>query len=154
MNVRSALIAGAIASAAMSSVQAGIAAVFERNRADTDRDEETEAISSLVNEIASLLSRKPAYPAIDGRVLHYIFGGAFAVAYCAVRKRTPVIASGRGAAFGISLWIASDLIVIRAIGLVRNDRRYSIPERANAFASHLAYGMVLERVVRARESRK
>jgi uncharacterized membrane protein YagU involved in acid resistance len=147
----SALVAGTIASFAMNAVQATIAAVFERERPANDRDEEVEAISALVKEIARLLSRKPDL-AIDGRLLHYLFGGAFAVAYCDVRKHAPVIASGRGAAFGIVLWIVSDLVLIRAIGLVRNDRRYSIPERANAFASHLAYGMVLEAVVRALET--
>ena len=148
-----ALIAGTVASFAMNAVQWGIAAVFERGRPGTDRDEEVEAISSLVDDIAQLLSRKPADPAFDGRILHYLLGDAFAVAYCSVRKRWPLIAAGRGAAFGIALWIVSDLILIRAIGLIKRDRHYSLPERANALASHVAYAVVLEGIVRSMDVR-
>jgi shikimate kinase len=149
MNVRSALIAGTAASFAMNVAQASIAAVFERERSKDDRNEEVEAISSLVDDVARWLSRRPEFPAIDGHVLHYLFGNGLALGYCSLRKRTPVITIGRGTAFGIALWIVSDLVLIRLIGLVRNDRRYSLPERANALFSHLTYAVVLESLARS-----
>jgi putative membrane protein len=149
MNVRSALIAGTIASFAMNAAQAGIDAVFERGRSKHDRDEEVEAIASLVNDMAKRLSRKPAFPAIDRRVLHYLFGGGLALFYCRLRERAPVVTVADGAVFGMALWIVSDLLLIRAIGLVRKSRRYSPAERANALFSHLTYGVALESIARS-----
>jgi uncharacterized membrane protein YagU involved in acid resistance len=144
------LAAGVVGSFTMDLVQDGFSAIFERGRADDDRDEETEAIVSVVRLIASYVPYHLAKnkPAIVGRILHYTLGSAFAIAYCAVRERRREVGRGYGVPFGIALWLFSDVLLIPAAHLIRPQRRYSFAERLNAVLSHLAYAVTVEAVVR------
>ena len=138
--------AGVLGSLAMDLVQNGFSAVFERGRADDDRDEETEAIVSVVRLIASYVPYGLAKnkPAIVGRVLHYAFGSAFAIAYCGVRERRSKVGCLYGLPFGLGLWLFSDVLLIPAAKLITPQRRYSLAERLNAVVSHLAYAVTVE----------
>jgi hypothetical protein len=124
--------------------------LFERGRADGDRDEETEAIVSVVRRIAPYVPAQLAkrYPGIAGRTLHYLFGGAFSVAYAYMRKRQPEIAAANGCLFGAALWFVSDVVLIPSAHFGRPLFRYSRAERANALVSHLVYGAVVEAILR------
>lgn len=149
-----ALASGAAASLAMNVVQTSFTSLFERGRASDDRDEEVEAIASVVRLIGTLapsLSREGRSD-VTARILHYGFGIAFAYAYVTAAARAPSIASGKGVAFGSTLFLISDRALIPLLRLGRNWSHYSRGERFNAFASHLAYGFVLESV-RARLTR-
>lgn len=143
--------AGAAASCAMDVVQDGLAALFERQRAPGDHDEETDAIESVVRLIGTFA---PSF-ATEGasrwtaRACHYLFGIGFAFAYGAAVRRVRRIAACRGVAFGTGLFLLSDRILIPMLKLGRSWDRYSRSERLNALASHVAYGVVLE-TVRAR----
>jgi len=130
----------------MDLVQDGFASIFERNRARDDRDEETEAITSVVRRLAAL-TRIPwigRHPGIAGRAVHYVFGCGFAAGYVALCKREPRLSAGNGLAFGVALWLLSDAVLIPVAHLGRPLLRYSWPERANALLSHLAYGITVE----------
>lgn len=139
---------GIIASFAMDVVQDAWARAFERERRATDRDEEVEALASVVRALAtfdpSLARGRRAW--IAARALHYAFGVAFACAYVAFVPRARVLASAGGVAFGTGLFVLSDRILIPMLDLGRSWDRYSPAERANALVSHVAYGVALEAV--------
>jgi hypothetical protein len=142
--------AGAAGSLAMDLVQDGFDAIFERRRPPGDRDEETEAIVSLVRRIAPRggALAKRTDPGLLGRALHYTFGCGFAVAYTRVRKSRPQIATADGLLFGAALWLVSDVILIPVTHLGRPWSRYTAAERANALVSHLAYAAAVETSLR------
>jgi hypothetical protein len=135
----------------MDLAQDGFDVLFERGRAAGDRDEETEAIVSVVRRISPYVPGQLAerYPGIAGRALHYVFGGAFALAYAFARERRPGIATAKGSAFGTGLWFLSDVVLIPSAHLGRPLFRYSRAERLNALVSHLAYGTIVEAVIAA-----
>jgi len=146
-----ALVAGAVGSLAMDVIQEGFIALFDRKHDPEDPDEETEAIVAVVARISKLLPSETLRrnPRTIGRVIHYVFGGAFALAYAAVRSRQPKVGVGMGLAFGVALWILSDTILIPATRLGRPWWLYSLSQRANALLSHLCYAATVEGVLRA-----
>jgi hypothetical protein len=149
--LRTAVVAGLAGSFAMDLAQDGFDAIFERGRAANDRDEETEAIVSVVRRIAPFVPGHLAerHAGSVGRALHYLFGTAFAIAYALARERRSEIAAAKGCAFGASLWCLSDVVLIPSAHLGRPFFRYSRAERINALVSHLAYGAVVEAVISA-----
>jgi hypothetical protein len=144
------LAAGCVASLVMDFVQDAFDRSFERDRADDDRDEETEAIVSVVRLFAyGLPFLRPAGPSgIAGRVFHYVAGAALAAGYARVRQRHPRASVGGGLGLGFALWLASDVVLIPALRLGRPLLRYSAAERTNALVSHLAYGATVEQILR------
>ncbi len=145
--------AGIAGSFAMDVVQDTWSAVFSRNRVGEERDEETEAIVAVVKRIAKFVPGDYAntHPGTVGRILHYLFGSAFALAYAALRTTDRRIAAGGGTAFGGALWLLSDVILIPTARLGRPVWRYSRADRWNAVLSHLAYAATLEAFLRFEE---
>ncbi len=140
----SAIIGGIAGSFAMDVAQFGFAQLFESKRPSGDQDEETEAITSVVERLASWF---PPLAQLDsrtmGRAIHYVFGTAFAGGYLAAfPARRPDLV--RAISFGILLWMLSDRILIPAFKLGRPWSRYSRMERSNALISHLTYALVVE----------
>jgi hypothetical protein len=143
----SASLAGGIAaSLAMDLVQGAFGVLSARGRAEGDRDEEVEAIASVVRILANaapgVFPRR--YARAQAYAVHYAFGVAFAAAYVTGVTRAPWLAASRGVAFGSGLFLLSDRILIPALKLGRSWARYSKLERANALLAHVAYGVVLE----------
>jgi uncharacterized protein YbjT (DUF2867 family) len=154
-HVVAALVAGAAGSLAMDLIQEGFTALFDRQHDPEKPDEETEAIVGVVARISKLLPSEALRrnPRTAGRVIHYVFGGGFALAYAVVRSRQPKVGMGMGLAFGVALWVLSDTILIPATRLGRPWWRYSPAQRANALLSHLCYAATVEGVLRASLSR-
>ncbi len=148
-NGRRIFTAGVAAALAMDLAQATITAVFERNREPDDLDEETEAVASVVKRLAPLVpgSLADRYPETCGRFVHYAFGSVFALAYDVMKRRAPIVTLGRGTAFGIALWLISDVVLVPAIKFGRPWNAYSNAERLNALVSHVAYATVLDRLL-------
>jgi len=142
--------AGVAAAFAMDVVQDGLATLLERDRASDDRDEEVEAIEAVVRLVGTfvpgLASERRSH--VTARALHYAFGIAFACAYVAATRPLGWLAAGGGVTFGTGLFVLSDRILIPMLKLGRSWDRYSRSERLNAWASHVAYGVVLEYVRR------
>jgi uncharacterized membrane protein YagU involved in acid resistance len=137
---------GIAASFAMDVVQNGWAAVFERRRSQDERDEEVDGIASVVRIAGRFV---PALNSDRGsnlaaRAVHYVFGVAFAAAYVYGARRAAWLSNAGGVAFGSALFLLSDRLLIPALKLGRAWSRYSRSERANAYFSHVAYGVVLE----------
>jgi hypothetical protein len=150
---QAATVAGIAGSFAMDVVQNTWSALFSRTRIGDERDEETEAIVAVVRRIARYVPGDYAnkHPGTAGRVLHYVFGSAFGLAYAALRTRDRRIAAGGGTAFGAALWLLSDVILIPTARLGRPVWRYSRADRWNAVLSHLAYAATLEVFLRFEE---
>ncbi len=145
---------GIAASFAMDLVQDALAAAFERGRATSDLDEEVEAIAAVVRMLTTFVpsivgERRTRFAA---HVVHYVLGVGFAAVYVVAVPRARLLAASNGLAFGAGLFVLSDRILIPMLELGRSWNRYSRTERLNAFASHVAYGVVLE-TVRARVAR-
>lgn len=142
---------GAAASLAMDLVQEGFAGLFERSRRRDDRDEEVEALQTVVRIVGTLVPgiATGASARVTARALHYTFGIGFAFAYVAAVRRVRFISAAGGVAFGTGLFVTTDRILIPMLRLGRSWNRYSRSERLNALASHVAYGVVLE-TLRAR----
>lgn len=145
---RASLVGGFASSFAMDAAQDVLAALFERGRAPGDLDEEVEGIAGVLRSLATLApawfpaSRAP----LEARILHYAFGIGFAAAYVAGTRRATWLGASGGTAFGAGLFLLSDRILIPVLKLGRGWQRYSRAERANAFLSHVVYGVVLEAV--------
>jgi uncharacterized membrane protein YagU involved in acid resistance len=139
---QAATVAGIAGSFAMDVVQDTWSAIFSRNRVGEERDEETEAIVAVVK-----------HPGTVGRILHYLFGSAFGLAYAAMRTQDRRVAAGGGTAFGGALWLLSDVVLIPTARLGRPFWRYSRADRWNAVLSHLAYAATLEAFLRLDEAR-
>ncbi|MBD5633580.1 MAG: DUF1440 domain-containing protein [Candidatus Eremiobacteraeota bacterium] len=140
-------VAGGVgASFAMDLVQDGFTALFERDRAEGELDEEVEGIASVVRVLSGIAPK--LFPAgrahAEARAIHYVFGVGFAAAYVAGAERAPWLATSGGVAFGAALFLLSDRILIPVLKLGRSWSRYSRSERANALLSHVVYGIVLE----------
>jgi hypothetical protein len=154
-HIVAALVAGAAGSLAMDVIQEGFTALFDRKRDPEKPDEETEAIVAVVARISKLLPSETLRrnPRAIGRVVHYVFGGGFALAYAVLRSRQPKIGMGMGLAFGVALWVLSDTILIPATRLGRPWWRYSPAQRGNALLSHLGYAATVEGMLRVTPSR-
>jgi uncharacterized membrane protein YagU involved in acid resistance len=152
---QAATVAGIAGSFAMDLVQDSWSAIFSRNRVGDERDEETEAIVAVVKRIAKYVPGDYAnkHPGTVGRIIHYIFGSAFGLAYAAMRTQDRRVAAGGGTAFGAALWLLSDVVLIPTARLGRPFWRYSRADRWNAVLSHLAYAATLEAFLRLEEAR-
>ena len=130
----------------MDVVQNGWAAVFERGRMEDQRDEEVDGIASVVRVIGQFVPalRSDEDSNLAARVVHYIFGIGFGAAYVFGADRARWLTTSSGVAFGSALFVLSDRVLIPALKLGRSWSRYTRSERANAYFSHVAYGVVLE----------
>ncbi len=140
------VIGGVAASFAMDVVQNGWAAIFERRRAEDQRDEEVDGIASVVRVIGRFVPalRSDRDSNLAARVVHYAFGVGFGAAYVYGADRAPWLTTSSGVVFGSALFVLSDRVLIPALKLGRSWSRYTRSERANAYLSHVAYGVVLE----------
>ncbi len=140
------VVGGIAASFVMDLVQNGWAAAFERSRPEDERDEEVDGIASVVRVAGRFVPalRSERGSNVAARAVHYVFGVAFAAAYVVFAQRARWITASSGVAFGSGLFVLSDRVLIPALKLGRSWSRYSRSERANAYFSHVAYGVVLE----------
>ncbi|GAC1303981.1 MAG: hypothetical protein NVSMB21_03820 [Vulcanimicrobiaceae bacterium] len=95
-----AIAGGTLGAAAMDAAQSAFAAVFERGRASDDRDEEVEAIESVVRLLGTTFPSvaRRGNARVTARVVHYAFGIAFGWAYVAGARRAPGSTFGGGGA--------------------------------------------------------
>ncbi len=82
-----------------------------------------------------------------GAGLHYAFAVASGAGYAAAIDRFPALRSGRGAAFGISLWLLGDELAVSLAGL-EDPRSAPAYSHISALAAHMLYGMIVEAAIR------
>ncbi|HVW07897.1 MAG TPA: DUF1440 domain-containing protein [Bryobacteraceae bacterium] len=84
-----------------------------------------------------------------GPVVHYAFGGLMGAFYGAMASRTSVATAGAGAGYGSAVWLLADEIGVPAAGLSGSPIRTPLIKHAEAWASHLVYGLVMNGTRRA-----
>src|SRR3954447_21366484 len=90
------------------------------------------------------LSRKRA--AQIGGALHYGFAIGGGSMYAALLPKIPALRAGQGAAFGAVLWLVGDEAAVSASRL-EDPLQVPIFSHCSAFAAHVLYGMVIDRVL-------
>jgi uncharacterized membrane protein YagU involved in acid resistance len=78
-----------------------------------------------------------------GAAIHYAFGILTGAAYAAAIDRYPSIGTGRGTAFGGTLWLLGDELAVSATRL-ENPRAANARSHLSALAAHLVYGMIVD----------
>lgn len=94
---------------------------------------------------AELSPRQP-HPA--GIAVHYSLGIGPGALYGALQGRVPALATGRGALYGLGLFLIEDELANPVLGLSASPGRYPWQAHARGLVAHLVYGIVTDTVLR------
>lgn len=110
-------------------------------------------------KMAELLSEKVLHRKLSseekkkaGPVVHYAYGALAGGMYGAAAEIVPAVKKGGGTLFATALFVGGDEVGTWKLGISQSPVVYPLSVHANAFASHLVYGLSAElgrRVVRA-----
>ena len=117
---------------------------LERERAA--RVEGMDPAHVVANRVADALGRplRPRQPHPAGVAVHYAIGMGPAMAYAALRRRSPALRAGGGLAYGLGLFLAVDEGVVPALGLASGPAAYPWQAHARGLVTHLALGVVTD----------
>jgi hypothetical protein len=104
----------------------------------------------LVNRVAGAFGTtlSPPQPHPAGIAVHYSLGIGPGALYGAFHDRAPVLGVGRGALFGLGLFLVQDEVVNAATGLSARPGQYPWQAHARGLVAHLVYGLVTDSVLR------
>lgn len=102
-------------------------------------DPATKAADQVVTTITSAPLDEPEKK-VAGPVVHYAFGAATGALYGLLAHRWPVVASGWGVPYGLTVWLMADEIVLPVLGLAHGPRAYPWTTHAEMFAAHVVFG--------------
>ena len=86
-----------------------------------------------------------------GIAVHYGLGMAPGALYAEQRRRRPWLRSGRGALYGLGLYLANDLLAARLLGLAAPQGRYPWQAHARGVVGHVVLGVVTDATLNAIE---
>ena len=79
-----------------------------------------------------------------GHVIHYGIGMGMGALYGLLRGMAPGVSTGRGALFGMAMFIVQDEIGNTALGLASNPLDYPIRDHARGAVAHTLFGIVTD----------
>ncbi|MBS1814950.1 MAG: DUF1440 domain-containing protein [Acidobacteria bacterium] len=82
----------------------------------------------------------------EGETVHWAFGALAGAAYGALAEYYPQASDKGGAAFGMTLCVATHEGVLPALGLQERPADQSTREKSSEMATHIVYGIVTETV--------
>lgn len=85
---------------------------------------------------------------IAGEAVHYSYGAIVGAAYGALAELYPQVSVGEGSVFGSGLMVASDEVMVPALGLSEPPTQHPPSVHINALISHIIYGVTCEWVRR------
>jgi putative membrane protein len=91
--------------------------------------------------------------AVAAPLVHYAFGAGMGGIYGGLAEVLPAVRVCAGAGYATAVWIGGDEVAVPMLGLSDPDAEYPIELHAQAFASHIVYGVTMELVRRALRSR-
>jgi hypothetical protein len=104
------------------------------------------------NKIAGAFGKElsPRQPHPAGIALHYAIGiGAGSSAlYGALQDRVPAISTGRGALFGLGMFLLHDEFLNTALGSAARPSQYPWQAHARGLITHIVYGVVTDTILR------
>ena len=146
---------------ALEAAAAGAAAVwimdrfdwFAFNHEDPQARRRTEAVRpggmdpahALAKKVASVTGRhlEPAAPHRHpaGLTVHYVVPMGLAILYEALRHHVPGISKGRGALYGLGIFLILDEVINPLLGLAAPPAKYPWQRHTREMAAHAIYGM-------------
>jgi uncharacterized protein (TIGR02284 family) len=119
-----------------------------RRLTDSVRPDGMDPGHALAHKIAGYFDTDltPAAPhrQTGGLAAHYYMKMRPAGLYAAMRHRYPLIRSGRGALFGLTVFLLQDEGFTAVTGLAADPRKYPWQAHARGLAAHLVYGIVTD----------
>jgi len=79
-----------------------------------------------------------------GRTIHYGIAAGMGALYGLLRGMAPGVSTGRGALFGIGMFVLQDEIGNTVMGTAGNPMDYPIRDHARGAAAHLLFGVVTD----------
>jgi putative membrane protein len=117
-----------------------------------ERSEGTNATEIAADTIARQTIERPLTRrelSVAAPLVHYAFGAAVGALYGGLAEVTPAVRACSGTAYGTAVWVGADEIGMPLLGLSDPDADRPVEMHAQAFASHLVFGLTLELVRRA-----
>jgi hypothetical protein len=84
-----------------------------------------------------------------GIAVHYGLGMAPGVLYAEQRQQHPWLRAGRGAGYGLALYLLNDLLAARLLGIAAPQRDYPWQAHARGVVGHVVLGIVTEATLNA-----
>jgi len=134
------------------SPQQGAGAELNRIGLEDPSDNATERTANIIAAKGFGTSLSKEEKKTSGEVVHYAFGGTTGAFYGLLSELTDQVTLGRGALFGIGVWLAADEIAVPVLGLSKPAAKTPLSTHAYALASHIVYGITtdtLRRVVKS-----
>ena len=155
---------GSVTADALRGAVAGAVGVWVMDRVDWSmfehEDEEarrrTESVRPDGKDPAHLMAGRAAeavglkavpQPHPAGIAVHYALGIGPAALYGALRDRVPAVGAGRGALYGLAVFLLHDEMMNPAAGLAAPPHRYAWQAHARGLVAHLVYGLVTDAVL-------
>lgn len=92
-------------------------------------------------------------PNAAGIAIHAGLGMVPGALYPALRRRLPWLRSGRGAVYGLALFVVNDEIAGRLLGIMGPQRRYPWRTHLRGLLGHVVLGVVTETTLNVLEER-
>jgi uncharacterized membrane protein YagU involved in acid resistance len=86
-----------------------------------------------------------------GIAVHYGLGMAPGALYAEQRKKHAWLRAGRGAGYGLALYLLNDLLVSRLLGIAGRQRDYPWQAHARGVVGHVVLGVVTQVTLNAVE---
>jgi len=83
-----------------------------------------------------------------GHAVHYALAAGMGALYGVLRGISPRFTAGRGALFGLAMFVLKDEIANTALGTGGNPLDYPAADHARGAAAHMAFGVVTDAVTR------
>ncbi|TRW14210.1 DUF1440 domain-containing protein [Glacieibacterium frigidum] len=137
------VLAGLVASLAMTGFQAGVAEMFP-DALGGGGEPATEKAADKVSRAATGEDVPDDVKPAAGEAVHYGFGAALGAAYGIAAEYGDAVRTGGGTLFGAATALIADDIMVPALGLGGPPTETPPATHAYAIASHLVFGLVLE----------
>lgn len=121
-------------------------AVRERTKAARPGGEAPAQV--VASRIANALDLGSATREKLGFGIHYALGIGPGAAYAALHDRVPYLTAGRGALFGLTLFLVQDEVLNTMMKTAGKPQEYPWQAHARGLVSHLLYGFILDTLVR------
>jgi len=121
-----------------------------RRRTQRARPDGLDPAHVMANKVAGVFGTElsPRQPHPAGIAAHYMFGIAPGALYGALQDRVPALGVGRGALFGLGLFLTQDELANAATGLSARPSQYPWQAHARGLIAHIIYGVVTDTLLR------
>jgi hypothetical protein len=121
-----------------------------RQRTQRVRPDGMDPAHVMANKVAGAFGTdlSPRQPHPAGIAMHYMFGIAPGALYGALQDRVPGLGVGRGALFGLGMFLIQDELANAASGLSARPSQYPWQAHARGLVAHLIYGVVTDTLLR------